>query len=256
MQYKFETVRQNYAPLSSGSVIYSFPGQPAFPVRLSSEIFQRCLLSLKKDNNNGPYALYDPLCGGGYLITCLGLLNSKDISAIYGSDINPRAVNTTALNLKLLTFEGLNERTEQLKQLYRSYSKDSHKEAIENAEYISQHFLTAKLDKISKKSFEADAFDSNCLTKEIDPGSMDIVITDLPYGKQTDWVRQDANILELKETIPRLLNAIGPVVKKNSVVALVGEKIDKRLIPSNYLLVEHFKVGLRHVSILKLINNC
>ena len=43
MEYKFASERTNYTDLASGNVFYSLPGHPAFPVRLASEIYQRCL---------------------------------------------------------------------------------------------------------------------------------------------------------------------------------------------------------------------
>ena len=43
MQYKFAKEQPDYSDLASGRVFYSLPGHPAFPVRLASEVFQRCL---------------------------------------------------------------------------------------------------------------------------------------------------------------------------------------------------------------------
>ena len=43
MQYLYATERPDYSDLASGRVFYSLPGHPAFPIRLASEIFQRCL---------------------------------------------------------------------------------------------------------------------------------------------------------------------------------------------------------------------
>ncbi len=47
MPYQFAVDRPNYSDLASGRVLYSVPGHHAFPVRLASEIFQRCLAYLR-----------------------------------------------------------------------------------------------------------------------------------------------------------------------------------------------------------------
>lgn len=92
MKYKYIEKKENYEYLSSGRVLYSLPGQSAFPVRLSSEIIQRCFALLEARGNKGPYTIYDPCCGGGYLLTTLGFLYHNYFKKIYASDINPQAI--------------------------------------------------------------------------------------------------------------------------------------------------------------------
>jgi len=60
MEYKFATDRANYADLASGHVFYSLPGHPAFPVRLASEIYQRCLAL--RGQGPSPCTIFDPCC--------------------------------------------------------------------------------------------------------------------------------------------------------------------------------------------------
>ena len=68
--------RLDYA---GGHVLYSLPGRPALPVRLSGEMFRSAWPA-------GAGALYDPL-QGGYLLTVLGPLQGLDPRLI-GSDID------------------------------------------------------------------------------------------------------------------------------------------------------------------------
>src|SRR6266498_5343207 len=60
MQYKYEKGFVDYSDLASGRVFYSSPGYPAFPVRLASEIFQRCMAHRETIyQNTTPCTLYD-----------------------------------------------------------------------------------------------------------------------------------------------------------------------------------------------------
>ena len=43
MKYRFEIEAKNYEDFASGRVLYNRKGATAFPVRLGSEIIQRCL---------------------------------------------------------------------------------------------------------------------------------------------------------------------------------------------------------------------
>ena len=71
MEYKY-CEKQNFEDYSSGRVLYHKANMTNFPVRLAQEIFLRCksYISDKPQVN-----FYDPLCGGGYMATVLGLLN-------------------------------------------------------------------------------------------------------------------------------------------------------------------------------------
>lgn len=71
MVYKY-CKNENYEDLASGKVILHRTGYPNFPVRLAQEIFFRCLNYL---DNSDSICIYDPCCGGGYLLTVLGFLN-------------------------------------------------------------------------------------------------------------------------------------------------------------------------------------
>lgn len=75
MEYLFEKSKKNYEDLASGNVLYNAQGIASFPVRLTSEIIQRCFDLLQKKGGIRPYSMYDPCCGGAYLLTVIGFLH-------------------------------------------------------------------------------------------------------------------------------------------------------------------------------------
>jgi hypothetical protein len=108
MPYQFATESRDYSDLAAGRILQNFPGHPAFPIRLASEIFQRCLPILAKENI--PVSVYDPCCGGAYLLTTLAYEHWSQIHTIIGSDIDTDALNLAERNLSLLTLDGLDQR--------------------------------------------------------------------------------------------------------------------------------------------------
>src|SRR5262249_21354022 len=134
---------------------------------------------LEANGNKGPYTLYDPCCGGGYLLTTLGFLHNNRLKKIYASDINPQAIVLAKKNLQLLHTDGLNQRIAELKNLANSYHKSSHIEAVEDAKKL-YHFLSNNID--------IECFEADITSKElVKIKEVDIIITDLPYGKLVNW---------------------------------------------------------------------
>jgi len=83
MAFKYTVEHEIYEDLASGRVLYNQRGAAAFPVRLASEIFLRCLALLNDNDMADTCTLFDPLCGGGYLLTSLGFLHANKIKMIY-----------------------------------------------------------------------------------------------------------------------------------------------------------------------------
>src|SRR5262245_55152460 len=88
MPYLFVHDRHDFTDVAAGPVLYSLPGRPAFPVRLTSEIFQRCQAHLLQLGNEPPYTVYDPCCGSAYLVVTLAYLHWPAIQQIVVSDID------------------------------------------------------------------------------------------------------------------------------------------------------------------------
>lgn len=178
MEYRYCEDR-SWEDFSSGRVLCGAHGAPNFPVRLGCELYRRALSHCE---NKEKIRLYDCCCGGGYLLTVLGLLNQGTISRIYASDIDERVLETARKNLSLLSRDGMEKRMEELRQLFSLYGKPSHEQAVESAER-----LAGLLEReIPCTVFQADA------GRPLNPGEeIDILITDVPYGDLTAWEGQE-----------------------------------------------------------------
>src|SRR5262249_13232498 len=105
MPYRFALEREDYSDLAAGKGFQSLPHNPAFPIRLANEIFQRCIAIRAQINSSSPeerLVLYDPCCGSGYLLGTLAYFNWPHLAQLIGSDIEPRALAVAAKNLALL----------------------------------------------------------------------------------------------------------------------------------------------------------
>jgi len=248
MQYRYETENQDYSDLASGRVFYSIPGHPAFPVRLASEIFQRCLAHREAIYQNSmPCTLYDPCCGTAYHLSVLGFLHVKQIREIIGSDINKKAVDLARRNLGLLRIPGLEQRIAEITDMIERYGKDSHKDALKSANFLRDKIATQE-HRIATRVFQASAIDRETIFKNIRAKSMDIVFTDVPYGEHSQWETSDFD--KLANPIGSMLDALVHVLSASSIVAIVSDKRQK-VSHESYQRVEQFQLGKRRVVILK-----
>src|SRR6185436_4320415 len=143
MQYQYAKERVDYSDLSSGRVLYSLPGHPAFPVRLASEIFQRCMALREATYKvSTPCVLYDPCCGAAYGLSVLGYLHGEKIQALIGSDVDEKAVALAGQNLGLLTASGLNDRMHEISEILLLYGKESHKEALASSRILQKRIMS------------------------------------------------------------------------------------------------------------------
>lgn len=236
MEYKY-CQNKNFEDLACGRVIYYKSGMTNFPVRLAQEIYGRCLSYLQEKEN---ICIYDPCCGGGYLLTVLGFLNMGSINKIIGSDISDEAVDLAWHNLSLLTEEGLEKRIRQLDNYYIQFGKQSHKEAIDSAKrlmsIVKEHekrpaFSVFKGDILAKETLIAKDFKA------------DIVITDVPYGNLVSWKGSGQVPINI------LLENLIPILKPGSVVAICSDKKQK-VKAENYKRLERQSVGKRKFEIL------
>lgn len=227
----------HFEDFSSGRVIYHKGGMPNFPVRLAGEIFYRCLSYLDKKE----ITLYDPCCGNGYLLTCLGLLTQKEIKEIYASDIDEDAVNMASSNLALLTLEGLDNRKKEIQLMIEKFNKSSHTDALKSVETFIDNYQNKNHDIITHV-FLNDILKTGCLkNKEI---KVDLIIVDVPYGNLVSWSSEEEAILKMLENLK-------PVLRKISVIAVITNKYQK-VIHQDFKRLEKFKVGKRIVHILQL----
>lgn len=250
MQYKYAKEQQDYSDFSSGRVFYSLPGHPAFPVRLASEIFQRCVAqraAIYKEKSRS--TLYDPCCGAAYHLSVLGYLHSEYIREIIASDIDETAVAVAGRNLGLLHNEGLDRRIRELSAMLEQYGKESHREALQSASALKEKLSGLReSNSIKTKTFQANATDQKGISSHIPPGSIDIVFTDVPYGRHSQW--QDTDLNAPSSPLSSMLDALLEIVSPSSILAIASDK-QQKISHERYQRIEQFQVGKRRVVILK-----
>src|SRR5512141_1169917 len=119
MQYQYVKEQLDYSDLASGRVFHSLSGHPAFPVRLASEIFQRCLARRETIYNTSTRCvLYDPCCGAAYHLSVLAYLHREFIQEVIGSDVDEKAVALAKRNLDLVSVAGLDRRIAEIAEMF------------------------------------------------------------------------------------------------------------------------------------------
>jgi len=250
MQYKYEKALRDYSDLASGRVFYSSPGYPAFPVRLASEIFQRCLAQRAAIYQaTSACTLYDPCCGAAYHLSVIAYLHGAHLREIVASDIDEKAVALAERNLGLVSVAGLDQRIEEISSMLDQYHKESHQEALRSAQVIKNKIVSFTREKpLITKVFQANATDSLSILQYINPKSVDIVFTDVPYGQHSRWFRSENN--ESLNPKWAMLDALLGVLSASSVLAIVSDK-QQKVSHERYQRLEQFQVGKRRVVILK-----
>lgn len=251
MAYRFALEHQDYSDYAGGRVFYSLPGQPAFPVRLASEIFQHCLAIRQAGGLTAPCVVYDPCCGGAYHLAALAYLHWQAIGKIICSDIDAAALGLARRNLSLLTQAGLDQRAAEITNYIDLYGKLSHVDARQSAarfkqtlaKQIEQHPLETRL-------FLANALDGAALRQGLDGQTIDIVITDIPYGQKSSWMLPAGDTEVSHPPAWRMLEALLGVLSPHSVVAVASDK-QQKISHACYQRFEKFRLGKRQVVILK-----
>jgi 23S rRNA (guanine2535-N1)-methyltransferase len=252
MQYKYVKEQLDYSDFSSGRVFYSLPEHPAFPVRLASEIFQRCLAHRERIyGSSTPCTLYDPCCGAAYHLSVLAYLHREHIREVIASDIDERAVALAGRNLRLLYADGLEKRIRELSDMLEEFGKESHREALRSASVLKEKLFTfTARHRLETRVFQASATDRRPISRHIEPKSVDILFTDVPYGRHSHWYDSEHN--ELSNPMWSMLDALLDVLSPTSIVAIASDKQQKPA-HERFQRVEHFQVGKRRIVILRLI---
>ena len=251
MQYRFAQERQDYSDYSSGRVFYGLPGHPAFPVRLASEIFQRCVALREAQGATGPCVLYDPCCGGAYHLSTLAYLHWHAIGEIIASDVDEEILSVARRNLSLLTVEGLDRRTAEISRMLVQYKKASHTAALESAQKLRKRLLDlVETHQVEVRLFAADATDSQAVGELLAGSKVDVVISDVPYGRHSSWQIADVSQVSLLSPAWQMLEALLPLLSLRSVVAIASDK-RQRVSHEGYRRLERFQVGKRRVVLLQ-----
>ncbi len=247
VEYRYERTARNYEDFASGRVLYNAQGTTSFPVRLASEIAQRCFEVLRERGNDGPYEIYDPCCGGAGMLTTIGLLHGGAVRAIYASDADARVLGSAANNLSLLNAEGMDRRRKQVQELYDAYGKSSHHDALLSIDRLTARLQEAKTT-VRTACFQADATKPDEGRREPLPaGGVDLIMTDLPYGSIVQW--DGGEHAESSEQLRRFFDqAHGMLKQGNSVLAVVADK-GQKLRHERFERVQYWKIGKRHVGL-------
>jgi 23S rRNA (guanine2535-N1)-methyltransferase len=242
MEYIFATERSNYADLASGRVFYSLPGHPAFPIRLASEIYQRCLAYLNKGRS--PCTLYDPCCGAAYHLAVIAYLHWDSVFRLICSDTDAKAVQLAGRNLGLLTPAGMERRAREISAMVNLYDKASHKDALTSIQTLLQQIIClTNVRPLKTHVFQADATDPAGLAEGLQGSQIDIVFTDIPYGQHSQWVTSST-----EDPAWAMLEALRSVLTLDSIVAISADK-DQKIAHPGYQRIEKLKLGKRQVVI-------
>jgi hypothetical protein len=231
MEYKYAR-DDHYEDFASGRVLYHMGGEATFPVRLTLELYERCLQYSEKKKD---IILYDCCCGGAYMLTVLGLIKGESIAELYGSDISDRSLQLASDNLSLLTREGLNRRRSELQELYRQYGKESHKEALQSID---------RLEGFVKDKIKTAVFFRNALEAVDLPFVPDIILTDVPYGNMAEWS-------EGKDRSSRMMDALAHNCGKETILCVCMDKKQK-ILTDRYQRLEKQVIGKRRFEIYRM----
>jgi len=249
MDYKYAENR-NFKDFSGGRVFYALPGQTAFPVRLASEIFQRCLEHWQKKGGTGPCTVYDPTCGGAYWLAALAYLHWDRMTSICASDVDAGVIPLARRNLSLLTSAGLEQRITEINTMLTAYGKASHADALESANRFRNH-LERHLNShaIHTHVFQADVTEPRGVQQGTAGLKIDIVLADVPYGWRTAW--QEISNPGNRSPIWRMLEALRPALQPETVIAIAADK-QQKIRHDSYQRLERFQVGKRQIVLLGL----
>ena len=261
MTYRFARERTDDSAYASGHVLHSAPGRTGFPVRLATELFQRCAAHLGERGVRPPFTLYDPCCGAGQLLTTFGLLHRDAVGEIIGSDVDETAVALARRNLALLSPAGLTARIAELDAQHRQFGKPGHAAAAGDARRLLAGSV-ATGDDLPISAFAADITQPSALSGRIAEGHIDLVIVDVPYGNWSTWSNDPADPngdapaelngdAPVEPPITRMLETLRPVLASGAVVAVVSGK-DQRATHPAFRRVERWQLGRRRIELVEI----
>jgi hypothetical protein len=251
MEYQYTPAGENYEMYAAGGVFYSAPGLTAFPVRLAVEIFRRCLAIRAGWGASNPAVVYDPCCGGAYHLATMAYFNWDRIACIHCSDIDEDALGVAARNLSLLTMDGMDKRIAELASLHQQYGKASHLASLQHATGLRQDLAQAtQRHALATHVFRADATDAAAISVVLSETKIDIVLTDIPYGRWSTWAAGTRALANGADPAHQLLESLLPILSINAVIAIAAPKKDKISHAYCKRLVR-LQVGMRQIVILQ-----
>jgi tRNA G10 N-methylase Trm11 len=233
VKYQYAIEKTRYEDYAAGRILYTQVGMTSFPVRLASEVFQRCAAFLGKRR----LRVYDPCCGSAYLLTTLGFLHGEQVAALWAGDVNPLAVSIAQRNLGLLTADGIAQRQAEIEIMLRDYGKASHADALSSVQALRQI--------LPQQAIETQVWLADAIQPPLAKACVDVLLTDVPYGDIVSWNGQVAD-----NPIHQLLEAHHALLAQPSVVAIISAKKQKVAHP-HYRRSVHDTLGKRRITLLQ-----
>jgi hypothetical protein len=103
---------------------------------------------------------------------------------------------------------------------------------------------------VATKCFLADATDPGALGAHLGDRRPDVVVTDLPYGRQSAWSSSGAGDASPSAPVPSILDALSRVTADHCVLALATERRQHVDHPA-YERVRQLKIGGRRITWLQ-----
>jgi tRNA G10 N-methylase Trm11 len=130
--------------------------------------------------------------------------------------------------------------------MVRLYDKESHKGAQESITRMQAQIdrLTA-VRPMQARIFRANATDAASLREGLRDTAIDVVFTDIPYGRHSQWEQTQA-----PNPAWAMLEALLEFLSPKSIVAVASDKLQK-IAHKKYERLDKFQLGKRKVVILR-----
>jgi hypothetical protein len=103
---------------------------------------------------------------------------------------------------------------------------------------------------IEARAFRADATHARALQEGLAGRPIDVLIADLPYGRDSQWKRLQGDGPPSCSPLVQMLDALLEVTSAGTVLALSADK-GQKLVHAAYRRVERFRLGKRQVALLE-----
>ncbi|MDP7140999.1 MAG: hypothetical protein QF362_00775 [Candidatus Woesearchaeota archaeon] len=232
------TDKELYSILVPGHILIRRKDTPRFSPKCTSTMFQKVL---EHDNYDKIYKILDPFCGNGTNLTTLNIMYSDFITYLFGSDINPKAISATNINLETLNnLDGIEKKVDCLDNLLRFFRQEisehqsnndsaelrrkvrSTEKRIEDTYRLGKYLEERRRDFAPYHVFEANVLVPKRIIQETG-GNIDLIFTDPPYSKQSKWVNENGEDVQ-KNLILRFLQVTRDYLNDDGKLVVIFDK--------------------------------